>query len=415
MDKTGRQDITKARESITPPKNLAADDLETRLKVLLKVAPSGIVIVEKPDGRISYANDRALELYGVDPRGLEMEKHSSQAMKLVTPDGAIYPPEKLPASRALLHGETVYNEELIIEQPGGKRIWVAASATPVLDDNGEVTAAVGIFDDVTTRKQEELVTQEHREHLEELVRQRTEELLRANRELRQEILEHEQAEKRGRALSSRLINAEERERRRVGQVLHDQLGSSLTLLKLATERAKQASGAEQIGEALKEIEKIADEIYEEVRTLSHSLRPDVLDDLGLAEALAAHFEEYTERCGIEVCFTAKGLEKRLPAEIEITAFRIVQESLVNVLRHAKANKATVVLASKNDALRLQIRDDGCGFDPARTELHPHGISGMQDRAYLVGGTLTVDSSPGAGTCVSCELPIVSRGGRSGKK
>jgi len=409
MDKSSSKDITKARESTAIHRTLAAESLETRLRALLTVAPSGIIIIEKPDGAISYANDRAVELYGTDPGGLELEEHSTRAMKLLTPEGAICPSETLPASRALLQGETVYSEELIIEQPGGRRIVVAAGAAPVLDDKGEVTAAVGIFHDITERKQAELSLQEYREHLEELVVQRTEELNRANSELRQKILEHEQANKRARLLSLRMVNAEERERRRVGQELHDQVGGSLTLLKLATERAKQAS-PERVGETLKDIERIADEIYEQARSLSHTLRPSAMDDLGLVETLAVHFEEYEEQSGIKIHFKNEALEERLPAEIEITAFRIVQEALVNIFRHAKANKVEVALASGNSVLNLQIRDDGSGFDPSIAEFRPHGIRGMQDRAYQVGGRLTIDSSPGEGTCVYCELPTASQGG-----
>jgi signal transduction histidine kinase len=215
-------------------------------------------------------------------------------------------------------------------------------------------------------------------------------------------------ENRVRALSLRLINAQERERRRVGQELHDRIGGSLTLLKLAAHKAKQTP-AEKIGEALAEIEKIADEIYEGVRTLSYSLKPDIVDDLGLEEALAAHFEEFSERCGIKVDFQPTGWEGRLPPDIEITVFRIVQEALVNVARHAKASRVTVLLSRQGNVLRLEIQDDGCGFDPAKVELQSNGISGMEDRAHLAGGLLTVDSSPGAGTCVSCELPLVREG------
>ncbi|MFW6102532.1 MAG: PAS domain-containing sensor histidine kinase [Chloroflexota bacterium] len=408
MNKAKRGDTTKAGKSIIT-KNLGqpATESEKRLEALLKVAPSGIVIIEKADGRISYVNNRAIELYGVDPTGLELGNHSTKKLKLLALDGSTYPPEMLPASRALLKGETVYNEEVIIEQPTGKRIAVAASATPVLDSNGEITAAVGIFHDITFYKQMEDYHQERREQLEETVRQRDEKLSEADEELRQEIGEHKQARNRVRGLSLPLINAEEKERRKVGHELHDQVGGSLTLLKMATHKAKQAP-AEKIGETIEEIEKIADEIYEEVRNLSHSLRPDMLDELGLAEALGAHFEDYTDRCGIKVSFEYAELEKRLPSEIEITAFRIVQETLANVARHANASEVTVVLTCQGDVLRLEIRDNGCGFDPAEIGLRSSGISGMQDRAYLAGGTLTVDSSPGSGTGVSCELPVMRR-------
>jgi signal transduction histidine kinase len=211
-------------------------------------------------------------------------------------------------------------------------------------------------------------------------------------------------EKQVRELSLRLINAQERERRKVGRDLHDRVGGSLTLLKLAAHKARQAP-AEKVGEALAEIENISDEIYEEVRTLSYALRPDMLDDLGLVEMLLAHFEQYTDRCGIRVDFQHSGLENRLPPEIEITVFRIIQEALMNVARHAKAGEVTVRLACRGGALHLEIEDDGCGFDPAGIDQPSSGISDMQDRAYLVGGVVTVDSSPGAGTCVSCDLPL----------
>lgn len=237
------------------------------------------------------------------------------------------------------------------------------------------------------------------------MRQRIEELSQANQDLRQAMEEHRQAEKRVRVLSLQLINAQERERRKVGRDLHDRVGGSLTLLKLAAHKAKQTP-AEKVGEALAEVEKIADEIYEEVRTLSYSLKPDMLDDLGLVEMLPAHFEQYTDRCGVKVNFQHTGLEKRLPVEMEITAFRIIQEALVNVARHAEASEVTVRLACQSGVLYLQIQDDGCGFDSAKIGQQSSGISGMQDRAYLAGGLLTVDSSPGAGTCVGCELPIL---------
>jgi signal transduction histidine kinase len=194
----------------------------------------------------------------------------------------------------------------------------------------------------------------------------------------------------------------------VGQELHDQVGSSLTLLKLATHKARQGR-SEKIEESLAEIEKIVNEIYEEVRTLSHSLRPDMLNDLGLTDALDARFEEYTDQCGVKVHFKPRGLKKRLPSEVEITVFCIVQEALVNVARHAKASAMSIQMACESDRLRVQIRDNGCGVDPAETESLSSGISGMQGRAYLMGGTLTVDSSPGVGTCITCEIPVSTQG------
>jgi len=124
------------------------------LEAIMSAIPSGVVVIEKPEGRITYVNDRALLLYGVDPLGLEIEKHSTD-IGLFKLDGSSYPPEELPASRALLSGEVIHNEELIIQRPSGSRIVVSASAAPLFDENDQVVAAVGIFDDITDRKEME--------------------------------------------------------------------------------------------------------------------------------------------------------------------------------------------------------------------------------------------------------------------
>jgi len=411
MAKTGSQKTTKADKSTMAENSSHSSGVpERRLEALLNVVPSGIVIIESPDGKISYVNKRAIELYGVDPRGLQMESHSTRAMKLLTADGDVYLPERLPASRALLHGETVRNEELLIEQPWGTRVTVSASAAPVIDDGGNILAAVGIFHDISRRKQTQAALRDHQKNLQRLVVQQTQELLRANKELKREMTEHQQAVRQVRALSLRLVNAEEKERQRVGQELHDQIGGSLTLLKLAMHKARQGR-PEKTEASLAEIEEIVNEIYEQVRSLSHSLRPDMLTGLGLVDALDAHFEDYTNRCGVKVHFKPTKMKRRLSSEVEITAFRIVQEALVNVARHAKASEVNIHMTCQRGRLSVQIRDDGCGFDPAQTESLSSGISGMQGRAYLMDGTVTVDSSPGVGTCITCELPLTPHGHR----
>ena len=124
---------------------------KNRLETILRTIPSGVVIVEKPDGRLSYANERALQLWGRDPRGLDMWNRP-MALRLLRPDGTGYLPKELPAIRSLLSGEIVRGEEIIIERPDGAKIFVTASAVPLFDPKGEVIGAVGEFDDVTEHK-----------------------------------------------------------------------------------------------------------------------------------------------------------------------------------------------------------------------------------------------------------------------
>ena len=124
------------------------------LEGIISAIPAGVVVIEKDNGKVTYVNDRAIQLYGVDPKGLEMLNHSTKLMKILTLDGQIYPPERLPASIALLTGKEA-EDDLIIERPNGSRITVTVSAMPIRNEQGEVTSAVGIFTDITERKKAE--------------------------------------------------------------------------------------------------------------------------------------------------------------------------------------------------------------------------------------------------------------------
>lgn len=141
----------RAEEALLKAQKMA-DFERARIETILKSVPAGVVILEMPDGKITYVNDRAVELYGKDPRGLSVEEHSSTLFRLLKPDGRVYLPEELPASRALLRGEEIYDEEMIIERPNGSRVNVIAKAVPIYGPDGEVTGAVGAFHDVTDRK-----------------------------------------------------------------------------------------------------------------------------------------------------------------------------------------------------------------------------------------------------------------------
>jgi signal transduction histidine kinase len=142
-----------------------------------------------------------------------------------------------------------------------------------------------------------------------------------------------------------------------------------------------------------------------VSNLSYNMRPDILNEFGLIEALKDYFERYTKQTGIKVSFKQQKLEERYPEIIQTSAYRIIQESLTNVARYADVNKVTVSMRSDSEKLYLQVEDQGCGFDPQQLDTTSSGIIGMQDRALVAGGELVVDSSPGKGTCVTCELSL----------
>jgi signal transduction histidine kinase len=208
-------------------------------------------------------------------------------------------------------------------------------------------------------------------------------------------------------LSRRLVEVQEAERRHIARELHDEIGQALTGLKLVlsmqtplpTDVARQSHADAQA---------MIGDLLARVRELSLDLRPAMLDDLGLVPTLAWHFERYTARTNVQVVFKHAGLEgRRFPPDAETAAYRIVQEALTNVARHAVGQEATVRLWASQDCLSVQIEDRGKGFEPEAVfaAYTSGGLSGMRERAELLGGRMTVESTPGVGTLVTAELPL----------
>lgn len=219
-----------------------------------------------------------------------------------------------------------------------------------------------------------------------------------------DITLQKRALERVRMLSHRLVTAQEKERREIGRELHDEIGGALTGIKLSLTKSEKKLG-EKAQSELKNVNDLLDGTMDLVSTLSHNMRPDILDEFGLVDALKVYLEQYTKQTGIKVSFKKEKLDERCPDMIETTAYRIIQESLTNVARYAGVKKATVSIRSDSEKLYIQVEDQGCGFDPQQLGVSSSGISGMQDRASVAGGELIVDSSPGKGTCVTCELPL----------
>lgn len=229
------------------------------------------------------------------------------------------------------------------------------------------------------------------DELEKRVAERTTELSQANGALK--------------ALSQRLVDVQEAERRFVARELHDEIGQMVTGLKLVLETTLHPATAEE-QQGLDEALTLINDLMEQVRRLSIDLRPQMLDDLGLLIALDWHFKRYFKQTGIRVQFKHTPLEERLPTRLETAVYRIVQEALTNVARHARVKEVTVRLWTNPERVGIQIEDAGTGFDPfASSALRPStGVAGMKERAELLGGDFTLESQSGAGTRITVELP-----------
>ncbi len=259
---------------------------------------------------------------------------------------------------------------------------------------------------VERKRGEEALRRAHDE-LERRVVERTQELSAANAKLTEQIAERRRAEDELRRLSHRLVEVQESERRNIARELHDEIGQLLTGLKLVIEMASRLP-VEKLGEHCHKAQVLVNELMGHVRDLSLDLRPAMLDDLGLLHALLWHFERYTSQTGIAVNLKHTGIEsQRLKPEIETAAYRIVQEALTNVARHAGINQVKVMASADAESLHLQIADEGHGFD-VRSSLaagQSSGLAGMRERAQLLGGSLVIESAIGKGTVISALLPL----------
>jgi PAS domain S-box-containing protein len=222
-----------------------------------------------------------------------------------------------------------------------------------------------------------------------------------------DVTNHKQAEKAMRQFPLRIIEAQERERRRVAHELHDEIGQILTGLKLTMEAMERVSSA-LAKPHLQQAQGLVNDLIVNVRNLSLDLRPSMLDDLGLLPTFLWYFDRYTAQTGVQVSLTHEGIEaRRFGPAAETAAYRIVQEALTNVARHAGVQKASVILWASDEMLQVQVRDSGCGFDPGvkMTAHRSSGLHGMLERAKWLGGDVAVESAPGAGATIAAELPL----------
>lgn len=208
-------------------------------------------------------------------------------------------------------------------------------------------------------------------------------------------------------LSKRLVEMQEETRRFIARELHDEIGQHLTGLNLLmTVAAGQAPAA--IAAQLDEAQRIANDLTARVRDLSLDLRPTMLDDQGLVAALTWHIRRYTLQTGVQVQFSQSISDRRFNPAAETAVFRIVQEALTNVARHAHIDRVQVTLAAGDDALEARIADNGCGFSPAEASTrYTSGLTGIRERLDALGGALDLQSAPGQGTCLTARLPLDS--------
>lgn len=209
---------------------------------------------------------------------------------------------------------------------------------------------------------------------------------------------------------ARVLDAQESERRRIARDLHDEVGQTLTSLLIGYRTIGEAESLDAVRLQVEELRETTSALLDDIKRLARGLRPSVLDDLGLIPALERLTIDIQRLHDVETTLDTAGLSSsRLPSAIEVTVYRIVQEALNNVVKHAEAHKARIRIGLHTDDIEVVVEDDGRGFlkQPNRklaADGH-FGVAGMTERATLLGGSLVVESKPGAGTLVRARLPL----------
>jgi PAS domain S-box-containing protein len=331
---------------------------KTLLDELFEQAPQAITLVDR-DGMVVRVNREFERLFGYSPA----EAVGRRLSELIVPADAKEEFER--RTEQVAQGQRVETES-VRRRKDGSPLHVLAVSVPV-SLPGDQIAVYDVHLDITKRKEADAALQ---------------------------------------TLSRRLLAVQEGERQHLARELHDEIGQLLTGLRLLlTPNGERLVAAVQT--RFDHARSMVDELLGKVRRLSFDLRPAELDQLGLLPALLALFERYTAQTGVLVTFKHHEVERRFASQLETGAYRIVQEALTNVARHAAVPAVTVRVWSDAHKLHLQIEDRGCGFDAGVVlkASRSGGVIGMQERAVLLGGRMTIESSTGSGTMISAELPV----------
>jgi PAS domain S-box-containing protein len=347
---------------------------EERFRTLVQDLHVGVVLLG-PDAAILFANRAAQQMFDITIDQAQGKNSSQLDLICIREDGTELPFEMRPGPIALKTGQSILNEVLGWHRRGSREIlWILGNAVPQFSQDGSISSVISSFTNISERK-------------------------RAEEALHQ--------------LSTRLLQLQDEERRRLGRELHDSLAQSVLAVNLSLAQAMQPSDSldERSRHALSEARRILQEMSREIRTLSYLLHPPLLDELGLVSAVKEYAEGFSERSGIKLDLNLQAGFGRLPQESETALFRIVQESLSNIQRHSGSQTAKIHLRADSAWVNLEVSDRGLGMEKNATA-HGNGsgtrlgvgILGMRERMAQLGGKLEIESNS-RGTTVRARIPL----------
>jgi PAS domain S-box-containing protein len=349
----------------------ALRESEARFTSFMRHLP-GIAVMRDLQGHYLYANEAWERVQRRQPRDWQ-DKSLAE----------VWPPEMAnnfkESDRLVITRKEPVQAIEEITQEDGVHTWLV-NKFPILDQDRQAVLVGSVGIDITPRR-------------------RAEEALRAS-------------EQRLRFLTSQLLSAQERERKRISMELHDELGQNLAVLKLQIRAIDRAlgEGQQDLKEDCRELLHYLDGVIDNVRRLSHDLSPAILEDLGLQSALKYLINEVSKHYAVSHSFEVEDLDRLFPSDLQIIIYRIFQECLTNISKHAGATEVSIVVKEDNDILSMVLEDNGVGFEPTgllgrRSSGRGLGLAALDERARMLGGTLEIWSQPGSGTRVTCLIPI----------
>jgi hypothetical protein len=352
----------------------ALRESEARFAKAIETMAEGLVLLDM-DGNVRLCNHAAERILGLPAAEIMRLGLTIGRLGAVRADGSRFPPEEWPVGITLRTGQPRTGVVMGLVRDSGSIHWLSVNSTALFaDDSPKPYAVLTTFFDISGLKGAEQALRAHAEQL--------------------------------RHLSHRLFEVEENERRRLARELHDRIGANLTALSLNLRLVR--GEWEKTSTRLDDSEKLLDSTAQLVRDVLTDMRPPGLDELGLLAALREHAEQVAQRSGLALQVHGAEPRPRLPPATEIALFRVVQEALTNIVKHARAGAVTISLRPEPGLVTLTVADDGAGFDgEARAMAAGMGMASMRERAEAVGARARIESAPGRGTRVIVEVPHVA--------
>ncbi len=388
-----RQRLAESEKNITERKEpqKVPWDSEAKYRRIVETANAGIWSLDE-NFETTFVNRRMVEMIGYD----ESEMVGRPVHWFMFEEDLLDLREKMRARRTGISDcyERRYRHK------DGRTVWVMLSVAPLVDDeDGRFKGSFSMVTDITDRKQMEEELLRSRDELEIRVRERTAALERANRQLR--------------SFPSKLIAAQEEERRRIAGELHDSIGQTLAALKYGIETVLVKKGTGDLVGAFKLLERFVPTLQrsiEETRSIYMGLRPPMLDNLGLLATLEWFCREFQNvHSNLQLALKTGIEEEEIPDYLRITIFRMVQEALNNVAKHSGAERVELSVVKNEDSIELAIQDDGGGFDLTSVAEEKAGgslgLAGMRERVEATGGRFYIESAPAKGTALHALWPV----------